>query len=276
MIINSFLKRLKSFLKLDNLTSKLDYYFSKDDKEKILILKDKLNHYTNLEDENKLVMTELYESVEDQTAIIQELRNELASVKEKKKLDGELEAYWLNKHQKNNHKKYKARPKYDSDEGNESVDPRIFYQPYNNEYPTFTGSNDEKADKILEWVYNNIKYVTDHKQFKRNETWLFPSETLQLRKGDCEDGAALLASIMLYNEIPSWRVRLNAGSVQLGGHAYTTYLREMNNEWYVLDWCYWYKESRYFKKSWKTAKKYFGIWFSWTKENIYVKDKLDR
>lgn len=98
----------------------------------------------------------------------------------------------------------------------------------------------------------------------------------------CEDGAILMANMMINSGVSSWRLRLNAGDVKIGngvrrgGHAYVTYLREFDNKWYVLDWCYEYKESVNFKKTWKKAKKYFSIWFSWNLKYIYKNIELDR
>jgi len=92
---------------------------------------------------------------------------------------------------------------------------------------------------------------------------------LRRGKGDCEDGAILMANMMLLSGVPYWRIRLNAGDVEGGGHAYVTYLRETDNEWYILDWCYWPSESANFKKKWKDAQKYFGIWGSWNTKYIY-------
>jgi len=92
----------------------------------------------------------------------------------------------------------------------------------------------------------------------------------------CEDGAILMANMMLKSGIPYWRIRLNGGDVKGGGHAYVTYLREKDNKFYVLDWCYWPNESINFGQPWADAKNYFGIWFSWNKKYGFIKDTLDR
>jgi hypothetical protein len=47
-----------------------------------------------------------------------------------------------------------------------------------------------------------------------------------------------MANIMLRSGIPYYRIRLNAGNVNGGGHAYVTYCRETDNQFVVLDWCY--------------------------------------
>ena len=85
-----------------------------------------------------------------------------------------------------------------------------------------------------------------------------------------------MANMMISASIPPFRIRLNAGDVKGGGHAYVTYLREKDNQWYVMDWCYWYTQSVNFKKKWTDAKNYYGIWWSWNNYAVYKKATLDR
>lgn len=135
-------------------------------------------------------------------------------------------------------------------------------------------------DDIVLWAQ---KLVIDEIKYKPDvlEQWNFAYETLYEKKGDCDDGAIYLANILLSNGIPYWRLRLNAGEVLLSnkktGHLWLTYLRESDNEWYVIDWCYWVKKSVDYKLKWKNAEdKYLKIWFSWSKQNIFMRDKLGR
>lgn len=148
----------------------------------------------------------------------------------------------------------------------------------NNDVPIVPGGNhDEIAENALRWVINHVEYVSDKTQHGLAEQWQWADETLESEKGDCEDGAILMANIMIASGVPYWRVRLNAGDVQGGGHAYVTYLREQDNAWYILDWCYWPNESIGFKKTWKSAEKYFSpVWFSWNRKYGFQKDELDR
>jgi predicted flap endonuclease-1-like 5' DNA nuclease len=71
---------------------------------------------------------------------------------------------------------------------------------------------------------------------------------------NCEDGAILIASLLINAGIPSWRVKVCAAQViadptfapsetEEGGHAYCIYLAdrpesERKLEWVILDWCY--------------------------------------
>jgi len=179
----------------------------------------------------------------------------------------ELEDFWNGLRPKTTWLYY-ARPYPDNDPNRIKVDPRIFYQEYDNTIPRVSsGSLDKRANDCLKYVINRITYTTDVKS--GGEYWQFGYETFSRRKGDCEDGAILLANMMLRSGIPYWRIRLNAGLVQGGGHAYVTYLKEDDNQWYVFDWCYWPTESVDFKKKWKNAEKYFGIWGSWNQKYVF-------
>lgn len=104
-------------------------------------------------------------------------------------------------------------------------------------------TNDQKAEKILKWVTENITYTSDTDQYHLGEYWAKPTETLKSGKGDCEDGAFLLQSMLIAAGVPPDRVRTYAGLVKdgsygLGGHAWTVYKRETDNQWVDLDWCY--------------------------------------
>lgn len=187
--------------------------------------------------------------------------------------ESELEAYWNTKRKPTNSYQYRGRVLA----GNRiPIDVRVFWTENNNLLPKYnTGSNDDKAMSALRWVANNITYTTDAKQFDSSEHWLFPFETLHSRKGDCEDGAIVMANIMLNSGIPYWRIRLNAGDVKGGGHAWVTYLRESDDQWVVLDWCYWPNDSLR-GLLWSDAENYFNIWFSWNRDHVFANDMLDR
>jgi len=174
----------------------------------------------------------------------------------------DIEKYWNNKRKKTNWV-YPGRPNPTDPDKRVFVDPRIFYQQ-DHTLPTYSGTNDEIASKCLHYVNLKIKYTKDDKDY-----WQFAYETRERKKGDCEDGAILMVNMMIMSGIPYWRVRLNAGKVKGGGHTYVTYLREENNEWYILDWCYWYKESKNFGKKWDDAEKYFTIWGSWNQKYVF-------
>lgn len=63
--------------------------------------------------------------------------------------------------------------------------------------PVFSTLKDIR--KIIKFVKTNMEYVDD-RVFGQKEYWLMPKETLQLKKGDCEDwGAASLSLIRAYD-----------------------------------------------------------------------------
>jgi predicted transglutaminase-like cysteine proteinase len=108
-----------------------------------------------------------------------------------------------------------------------------------------TWPNDKKAWEIQKLVCGFLRYVGDEQTSGVKEYWQFPYETLHTGTGDCEDGSILIASAMIVLGVPSFRVRVAAGMVQTGnphaptgGHAYVCYLRESDNQWVILDWCY--------------------------------------
>jgi len=152
------------------------------------------------------------------------------------------------------------------------IDVRDFFVPYDSQIKDIffseglkkVGTDDELAYLALMWVIENIKYVSDSTQTGYNEYWQFPYETLNSKKGDCEDGAILLANIMLHSGIPYWKIRLTAGNITNGGHAYVTYYCEELDKWVVLDWCY-YPNDLYInqRKDYKDEENYKDVWFSW-------------
>ena len=112
----------------------------------------------------------------------------------------------------------------------------------------------ETAWACQKFVCDYLKYKYDDITAEIPEFWLFPFESIQSEVGDCEDGAILIAGLMINAGIPSWRVKVCAGEVladpivapsedDLGGHAYVIYLAdrpdsERKLEWVILDWCY--------------------------------------
>lgn len=205
-------------------------------------------------------------------------KEEIAYIKKVMTMDeNDLENYLNNKYPKTN----RAYLRYETD-GTYQIDVRNFFSPYDSTLPTFTGKNfDDVALKSLSWIIDNIKYIPDLTEYKQNEYWAYSYQTLKNKFGDCEDGAILLANIMIASGIPYYRVRLNAGSVNGGGHAYVSYCRETDNQWIVCDWCYWpnkkpikdrptHKEERnYINKD-----KNYYVWFSWNKKYVFGEQKL--
>lgn len=159
------------------------------------------------------------------------------------------------------------------------IDLRLFVQPIDCKLPTIKGkTNDVVALNSLLWVIDNIKYVSDNSQYGMSEYWSFPYQVIDTGKDDCESGAGLLASIMIKNGIPSWKVRVSAGFVDdkkgnKGGHAWVTYYCEEKNKWVILDWCYWVnKEPIKNRKVYKDEIFYKSIWYSFNNLYSWTKD----
>jgi hypothetical protein len=132
---------------------------------------------------------------------------------------------------------------------------------------------DSIAQRCQQWVVSNIQYVSDE-TLGASEYWLYPIELIALGKGDCEDGANLMASLMVMAGVDRWRARPACGPVVGGNHCYLTYCCELDNEFRILDWCYW-EDSEV--PVWKKPliplnEKYFGgekTWFSYTIDRAY-------
>lgn len=114
-----------------------------------------------------------------------------------------------------------------------------------------TDSDDTKVFKIEQWVLENIEYVSDIENYRQNELWAYPTMTLSKGSGDCEDGAFLIHSLALHAGVDPERLRTYGGividyssgvGIGTGGHAWTAYKRETDDEWIIVD-------SSYFTKS---------------------------
>jgi predicted transglutaminase-like cysteine proteinase len=150
-------------------------------------------------------------------------------------------------------------------------------------------SNDEKALNLLKLVNRILTYKGDFEIKKVAEFWQHPEETYQIRQGDCEDGSLLLISLMRLAGVPAFRVKICAGNVLSPvktaidistetGHCYVIYLSEKFNEWFVLDWCYWFSDSieAFNKTPHRDMKNYKSIWwtvndeFSWAQHSTII------
>jgi hypothetical protein len=97
-----------------------------------------------------------------------------------------------------------------------------------------TGSFDHRADVAAAYVYEQIRY----RRSAERDPWRFPSETLTLRYGDCEDQSFLLASLLIASGISSYNVRVALGKVQYGKEEYDHVWVMYKNEaglWMILE-----------------------------------------
>lgn len=102
------------------------------------------------------------------------------------------------------------------------------------------GDFDKRAMIVWRFVTGRVTYVYDTEQYKKDDFWLFPPETYQIAKGDCEDGSFLLASLLIAAGISPFCVRVALGrafdreSKALGGHCWPIYKNEIGR-WCILE-----------------------------------------
>ena len=96
-------------------------------------------------------------------------------------------------------------------------------------------NDDEKALAIFEYTVKNVKYVPDINNYFKRDFWASPDETYWRKKGDCEDMAIFQMKLMQLVGIPAFRRKIVVGDTIYGYHAYTIYLRELENSWFTLD-----------------------------------------
>ena len=137
-------------------------------------------------------------------------------------------------------------------------------------------STDDIATQVCLFVQDTITYDSDIDSAKVPEYWQLPAETYKRRRGDCEDGAIYMVSLMRSAGVPAHRIKVCAGLVrtgrhaETGGHAYPVYLRD-DGEWVVLDWCY-YPNKTHAKdrKPFRDEEKYLEIWFTFNDEYTWA------
>ncbi len=100
------------------------------------------------------------------------------------------------------------------------------------------GTFDIRAWRIWDYVARIIEYLPDKNAYGLEDFWLFPEETLLLRKGDCEDSAFLLTTLLLASGISEHVVRVVLGQVvsadSIYGHAWVVYQNEQGI-WCLLE-----------------------------------------
>lgn len=134
-------------------------------------------------------------------------------------------------------------------------------------------NDDETIYKVLMFVVAHLKYTGDKETKGQAEFWQNPEDTVTLMKGDCEDGAILIKSLSLIAGIPDYKVRIAAGMVKGGGHAYVLYLRDDDTQC-VLDWCYWPNKKQVNERpKFADEPNYYGIWFSFNKNFTFAEQK---
>ena len=121
---------------------------------------------------------------------------------------------------------------------------------------------DQRAVAILRHVKGILTYIGDIYTWKLAEKWQTPLETWLSKKGDCEDGALLIAAFFYHCNIPSNQWTVTCGDVIGGGHCWINYTSGSNALRYHLDWCYWYDDKFVpLRQPFFMDNKYEKIWF---------------
>lgn len=128
--------------------------------------------------------------------------------------------------------------------------------------------------KCCLFVIDYIKYVGDLEARGQQEYWQTPEDTIARRQGDCEDGAILMKSLALCAGIPDWRVKIVAGNVTGGGHAYCTFIRDDDVQ-VICDWCYWPNRlPMKARQKFEDEANYQDVWFSFNYAKTYAAAKI--
>ena len=98
-------------------------------------------------------------------------------------------------------------------------------------YPDY----DERIIAILHWVWANITYLSDNKNFKKVEYWATARETLDKRLGDCDDINSLIYVLARLSGIQNAQIWAMIGDTEVGGHFWLTYFSLKTDKWYYID-----------------------------------------
>jgi hypothetical protein len=203
---------------------------------------------------------------------VDKLANELVDLK----MTDVLEEQYNNKYPKVDRSQYKTITNR-----NLLLDVRLFLGNHNNmKFPKFEGNDDEIVLKAQDWVVDNVTYTSDADQYGLKEYWGVSYETLERKKGDCDDGAILMYDILRANGIPAWKLRVNCGYAinprngKSVGHAYVTYYSQQNAKWVAVDWCY-FPNADPIKNQpeYKDNSIYGDIWYSFNEEFCWSTSK---
>lgn len=151
--------------------------------------------------------------------------------------------------------------------------------------------DDETVINVLQAIINILDYVGDVKTWGMPEYWQTAQQTLDLKTGDCEDGAILAYVLCRLKGISPDKLMLFCGDVSVGGHCWLAYRPlEYPLNWVFLDWCYWATEQTIGKRNFYYIKdttvygeypsgsideRYKNIWFGFNEEQSVLSMKYN-
>lgn len=157
--------------------------------------------------------------------------------------------------------------------------------------PIYRITYNPRSNFLKDYGYNGIGEVSIRYIEKLEDTEMYDltvedTHTVILKNGailhQCEDGAILLANMLVVAGIPNWKIRVNAGFVvepitkMQVGHAYLTFFDEINEKWVILDWCYYPNLKKIEDRGeYKKEKMYDKIWFSFNDKFSWAADTGD-
>lgn len=169
---------------------------------------------------------------------------------------------------------YRAQDRNLRDVRNYIFDKSYLFDQVISKYKLKGRDDNETVYKCLMFVISNFKYVGDEEARNQPEFWQYPEDSLTRGTGDCEDGAILLKSLSMACGVPDWKVKVQAGMVKGGGHAYCTYIRDDDTQC-IMDWCYWpNKLPINSRPKFQDEPNYYEIWFSFNKNHAYAETKM--
>ena len=120
----------------------------------------------------------------------------------------------------------------------------------------------------------SISYVEDFGEYQTYDFEVEDTHTFVFKNGivsfQCEDMGILIKSLSLVAGVPDWRVKILAGNVVGGGHAYCTFIRDDDSQC-ILDGCYWPNRLPINSRpARETEKNYLEVWFSFDRMHGYA------
>lgn len=86
------------------------------------------------------------------------------------------------------------------------------------------------AVRVMNWVKENIEYVSDLKNYGTREHWATTKEILNRRRDDCDGQAMAMWRLLRANGVQDSKI----GMVHCDGHLFCC-LHETDSDWWVLD-----------------------------------------
>lgn len=134
-----------------------------------------------------------------------------------------------------------------------------------------TQDMDETIINILKWVYTNTVYDSDDNVYNRTEFWSIASNTVDRKRGDCEDQNGLIYVLARLCGIPAYVIYCAIGDVFGGGHFWCIYYSTKHRKLVSIDASYYpsiisIEDRPEFKFS---ETKYKSIWYLFSDKFIY-------